>query len=1274
MFGSRRRTLAVIGFVFLFACSGGGSCSCVEPIKGGFPTGERHPNAIQIRATKGAFEYFEMNAKTLLNALIPGMGTFNVPPSCGTNKICCATPAPMCRIDIKPQNLVLDPTTPNALKLALTTQLVTKDKLPVEFDVVLGTAKCFVELDTTKGDQGFTDIDIKADISFPVDATSALTKITAANAVVDHLHGSMLTLTSQPGDFLCTIANIGFIKTFVIDQLKSQLASQISDTVNSATCMKCMAKDDCNSFASDCKGGECVLSDGTTCVQETGLDGRMDVGKMLSSFSPGLQAKMDVLAVLGGYSKADTGLSLGMLGGGVAAPHSPCVPAVAKPVPPMFMPSPSFAGDVIPSTTTGYHLGIGVHRSHLDTLGYSAWDSGALCLKVGTPSVALLTTKTIGVIIPSMDELTHSKDGPMFLAIRPDKPPTFTMGKGTFKDENGKRVIDEPLMKVSVPSFNIDFYAFFDQHYVRLMTLTADLELPISLDVDAMGKIVPVLGELTSAFKNTRVSNSELLSEAPSDLAKTFPMLIGLAGGQIGSALNPIALPAIMGLNIGPKVITSTDPIDGVNQYLAIYADLVPGPTMAKRIGSVVETSARLARLSNPPTAEFAVSAKQTSAPTVTLEVGGTTVEGLPLEFQYMVDDAGWSPFSQSERLEITHPLLWLQGHHTIQVRARAVGRPSSLDGDPAQVGVIIDTIAPTGRLVAEGGTLRIADAFDRVTARESLVWRHRIGQGEPSAWHAIDEIVPLAGVAQKLITAELSDEVGNLGLLDFHGRTTAPADAGCGCSLGAAAPSPAGPAIIVVLAFSLLMLRKKALLLLVLLAGCSRGLGPGDFVNELDEVGRWNSVAAHKGVFHVSAYDTSMGDLVYARITEVGAPIKWQYVDGLDPSAGMGIPEMPRMGFTDPGTDVGTHTSIAVNKDGKVRIAYYDITNNALKFAVGDVLFETHAIDTGPASVPTGLYTALSLDESDRPTVAYMATGISNGKQGFKSELRVAIASTALPKSSTDWTVSVVDTTAISCAGRCATGSACVMAEMVGGMPNGDPAISTCVPVDKAACPSMCGDTQVCIATKCTEILVPPKAIDLTEGTGLFTQAVRTAGGLMLVYYDRNQGDLKLASQQSGGGFKITVIDGNDPNTDVGQFPAAAVADGGTLHVAYVDAINDRLLYKTVTAGAPAMTADVIDDGMRTDGPRPVGSGAALILEGGSPRVVYQDQQRSDLMDARKGAMWTRNAIKQGAPGYGWWPHLVSDGGRTYLGQLIYDRAIQPPMPIGRFDLSAMP
>ena len=44
------------------------------------------------------------------------------------------------------------------------------------------------------------------------------------------------------------------------------------------------------------------------------------------------EAFMDTMAVLGGWANADTGLSLGMLGGGQADPPSACVPRSPKPM------------------------------------------------------------------------------------------------------------------------------------------------------------------------------------------------------------------------------------------------------------------------------------------------------------------------------------------------------------------------------------------------------------------------------------------------------------------------------------------------------------------------------------------------------------------------------------------------------------------------------------------------------------------------------------------------------------------------------------------------------------------------------------------------------------------------------------------------------------------------------------------------------------------------------------------------------------------------------
>src|SRR5262249_44496555 len=163
--------------------------------------------------------------------------------------------------------------------------------------------------------------------------------------------------------------------------------------------------------------------------------------------------------VAGGYAAADTGLSLGLLGGGLADPHSPCVPSVPAPPTPAIAQSKTFTTDVLPDGSKPFHLGIGLHRTHLDTLGWSAFDAGALCLHVATPSAALLSSKPIGLLIPSLADLVHVDDAPMFIALKPAKPPTFTLGKGTFKTNgSGQQVVDDPLLNVSLPGLAIDFY------------------------------------------------------------------------------------------------------------------------------------------------------------------------------------------------------------------------------------------------------------------------------------------------------------------------------------------------------------------------------------------------------------------------------------------------------------------------------------------------------------------------------------------------------------------------------------------------------------------------------------------------------------------------------------------------------------------------------------------------------------------------------------------------------------------------------------------------
>src|SRR4051794_25775147 len=193
------RPLLGASLVVLFgACSGNG-CSCVEKIKGGFPVAERHESAIQLRATKSLFEFFSTNGPSLIPKLLPTGTTFNVPPSCGSTAICCATPAPMCRINFDFKALSLTPAPPNQLGLSTDLVLKTVDNLPID----VAGLHCVVSIDTTRS--GSPTMNVTSQLSFPVDATSDTTAIKAANSKVTGIDNGDLKI-DEPGStpFLCT--------------------------------------------------------------------------------------------------------------------------------------------------------------------------------------------------------------------------------------------------------------------------------------------------------------------------------------------------------------------------------------------------------------------------------------------------------------------------------------------------------------------------------------------------------------------------------------------------------------------------------------------------------------------------------------------------------------------------------------------------------------------------------------------------------------------------------------------------------------------------------------------------------------------------------------------------------------------------------------------------------------------------------------------------------------------------------------------------------------
>ena len=80
-----------------------------------------------------------------------------------------------------------------------------------------------------------------------------------------------------------------------------------------------------------CVDGQCRLQSGECVAIKLGLDGQLDVGSLAEQVTPGLEAVVDYLAVVGSYAVDESGgISVGMVGG-ARSERNRCVPQTSQP-------------------------------------------------------------------------------------------------------------------------------------------------------------------------------------------------------------------------------------------------------------------------------------------------------------------------------------------------------------------------------------------------------------------------------------------------------------------------------------------------------------------------------------------------------------------------------------------------------------------------------------------------------------------------------------------------------------------------------------------------------------------------------------------------------------------------------------------------------------------------------------------------------------------------------------------------------------------------------
>jgi hypothetical protein len=995
-----------------------------------------------------------------------------------------------------------------------------------------------------------------------------------------------------------------------------------------------------------------------------GILGMLDGSSLIPGVSQETNASMELRVVPGGYAFIEgSGMSLGVITGinadedqstrstDLDSEPALCVPPIPQPdfaAAPASLPTSSrgnfalqgagaFRGSPDPA---GADLIMGASETMLDQLGHHLVTSGGLCLGIGPEVAGQLNVGTLGLLVPSLAEL-GSDEGtdPLLLVTRPQAAIDFTIGEGTDTD---------PSLTMHLDGFEIDFYAFLFERYTRAFTLSltvnAGVNLEFTLDADGNPALAPTLVGLDAASIGIEVINAEFLRENPADLEAVLPTLLDALLPQLTGALGPIALPDFAGFTLSnlsvTKVTTSEDDFLSLTAELGQVSPLL-AQTLERFPTALARLEARAPRVAYKPVSAparvIAVDVPEPARvrdallgndggamPEVSLSLATHDEAGRPLEWSYNLDGGIWRPFSSASPLVIRDRAFAIQGRYTINLHSRVIGDYTTTSLEPIEIPVVIDSAPPrihTHRASRAGDTIAVP-VNDLVSPRESVMVAFGTpgGDGPSTGWSPLGQLS--AATADKLangnrITVYAKDERGNVGakdldleILGFHGTGDG---GGCDCSSTQSAGSLGG----MLLCFGVAMLigfRRRlrvrllgsttgiALIAAVIAIGagaCNCGNEAGPPLCEDDEdlvcldeamsdcvcvdslrfgrIGQYSEMAVGPdGSYWVSAYNSTHGDLMVVNTIEQGRipDEAWEFVDGV-PDGPVAIPDSDiRGGIREAGPDVGLYTDIAVSDAGDVIVSYFDADSGALRVAVNTAgAWTIHEVDDGVLGTTetgfevAGQYSAIALDSAGNPSVAYFVHLAENSER--RTEVRLARASTPTPTAVTDWSVSVVE------------------AAPVPG--NGEDNLLT-----------------------------------IPEGNGLFINlAMRSDDTPVVAYYDRINGDLKLAEGDASGELTISVLDGVD--SDVGWYPGIALDSSDVAHVSYVSSSNDDVLY----INTADLTAETVDNGYRIVGqtedglPKPefhfVGDDSAVVLSGVGPLVIYQDATTHELLLAQK-------------------------------------------------------
>ncbi len=1022
-----------------------------------------------------------------------------------------------------------------------------------------------------------------------------------------------------------------------------------------------------------------------------GLAGVLNAGSLFASFGGRDDANLEMFIVPGGYAASSAGgLSLGVMSGmnsdsdestrtpGLTSEASLCVPSRPTPdlsMAPWMLPANPSRSDFTLTQANEFNgnpdpmfmgmtqdVALGISRTFLDLAGFHLYNSGTLCLAIGGSAIPQLNAGTIAVVVGSLGNIIEDRKAPLALVLRPQTPLSFTIGAGSMTD---------PLLHIAIEDMRIDFYAWIEERYVRILTLSLStnigLNLTSTMTPDGKPAIQPMIVGLTASNVQITVSNTDLLQEDPTALAQVFPSLINIATGALGGAIKPIALPSVAGfsldnMNIG-KVQTSQD------DFLAIFAGIASGgpaplidwsdPNHPHLVGQLT-THASVSKLVVPSQAElralFApaqpLEVQKGAVPQVTLALSSDGADTKPVEWAWRIDNGWWHVWTQDPNPTITDDNFLLQGHHKVEVRSRVVNEWSTEDLHPVALDVLIDSVPPElhPALDQTDPTKLAFNGFDIVTDTDKLQFAWLDATGTRTKWSAQSEL-PMSLVAEltaegaRPLTVFASDEAGNVGqvsidygsLNGFHGRTTNPPASGCGCTVGGAQETSGGlgggALVALGLAALVLLRRRKTIFAALALAsltlnpgcGCSGNAGSCRIDDDCAKMQcPAGQIATCQGMCMCTP-DLILGDI--GRFSSMIMSGPTSYVAAYNNTYG----DLMIGHIVPPG--------VVTNWDFVDGVPDEPPDNPASHIRGG-------VSDKGD---DVGRYTSIQITQAGDPVIAYF--DLTHHQLKFASFGAIRWHNHVVDKPGPDDEIGRWASMSIGKDGKPLIAyTASIFSQTNSGVPEGQLRVAQA----NTTSPQSSSDWTITIVDARPLPMASTDGGDggtaatgdelLPEGIGLMPSLARKSDNTPgIAYYDRTRGNLRYVEYDNMQGKWGTpqLLDGEDDTGfdtgDVGLYPGLAFDETDVGHISYEDATHDNLLYVNLKD----LTPEVADDGYRPDDEQTldglnspvyhlVGDSSSVAALSGQVVVAYQDSTALELRVAQRGqdGKWSTQTI----------------------------------------------